>query len=329
MVKAIIMILIKLLTNKKFRDRVLIIIGSILVGFLLLLAGPLIALYSLGNTDYEAPEIDSSAFNESAFMEQLSPEQQERMAEIRYTGVAIESEMEALGIADQTIKAQLIYMSYFDEVEGFDANFYAHLFYSAPNDEVLIDSINQNYGLSIDYNEYMRTYVFVMNSTINEYMFTDTSTKNAADLAAWAENAYLSEWQYADNCFGERTGENRLRCADNVGLIMGYVRYDAENKVFISDTVDLCYTEQGSIDTMPDSKGVGVYNGSEFGVYIGGGEVVFSSAIGGVEQKNLADGGWISWCTFDAVTYPQEVQDRINELQEPTTETTTETTTGG
>jgi hypothetical protein len=35
MVKAIIMILIKLLTNKKFRDRVLIIIGSILVGFLL------------------------------------------------------------------------------------------------------------------------------------------------------------------------------------------------------------------------------------------------------------------------------------------------------
>lgn len=326
MVKAIIMILIKLLTNKKFRDRVLIIIGSILVGFLLLLAGPLIALYSLGNTEYEAPEIDSSAFNESAFMEQLSPNQQERMVEIRSSGEAIESEMSALGIADQTIKAQLIYMSYFDEVEGFDANFYAHLFYSAPNDEVLIDSINQNYGLAIDFNEYMRTYVFVMNSTINEYMFTDASTKNAADLAAWAENAYLSEWQYAENCFGERNGENRLRCADNVGLIMGYIRYDTESKDFTSDIVDLYYIEQGSIDTLPDVKGVGVFNGSEFGVYVGGGEVVFSSAIGGVEQKNLADGGWTSWCTFDAVTYPQEVQDRINELQEPTTEATTEGT---
>ena len=168
-----------------------------------------------------------------------------------------------------------------------------------------------------------------MNSTINEYMFTDASTKNAADLAAWAENAYMSEWQYADNCFGERTGENRLRCADNVGLIMGYVRYDVENKVFTSDTIDLYYTEQGSIDTMPDVKGVGVFNGSEFGVYAGGGEVVFSSAMGGVQQQSLADGGWTSWCTFDAVTYPQEVQDRINELQEPTTEATTETTTGG
>ena len=326
MVKAIIMILIKLLTNKKFRDRVLIIIGSILVGFLLLLAGPLIALYSLGNTEYEAPEIDSSAFNESAFMEQLSPEQQERMSEIRSAGEAIESEMAALGIADQTIKAQLIYMSYFDEVEGFDANFYAHLFYSAPNDEVLIDSINQNYGLAIDYNEYMRTYIFVMNSTINEYMFTDASTKKATDLAAWAENAYLSEWQYAENCFGERNGENRLRCADNVGLIMGYVRYDAENKVFTSNTIDLYYTEQGSIDTMPDVKGVGVYNGSEFGVYVGGGEVIFSSAMGGVQRQALTDSGWTSWCTFDAVTYPQEVQDRINELQEPTTEATTEGT---
>ncbi len=38
---------------------------------------------------------------------------------------------------------------------------------------------NQNYGLSIDYNEFIRTYTFVMNSTINEYMFTDASTKNA------------------------------------------------------------------------------------------------------------------------------------------------------
>jgi hypothetical protein len=168
----------------------------------------------------------------------------------------------------------------------------------------------------------MRTYIFVMNSTINKYMFTDTSTKNAADLAAWAENAYLSEWQYADNCYGERSGEDRLRCADNVGLIMGYIRYDAENKVFTSDTVDMYYTEQGSIDTMPDIKGVGVYNGSEFGVYVGNGEVVFSSAMGGVQCQALTDGGWTAWCTFDAITYPQEVQDRINELHEPATETT-------
>ena len=321
--------LAKIIADKKVIDKVLLIIGSILVGFIILLAMPIIVLYSMGNVEFEAHEIDKSAFTESDFIAQLPSEKQEKIAHTQALGDEIESKMTALGIADQTIKAQLIYMSYFDEVENFDANFYAHLFYSAPNDEVLIDSLNQNYGLAIDYNEFMRTYIFVMNSTINKYMFTDASTKNAADLAAWAENAYLSEWQYADNCFGERNGENRLRCADNVGLIMGYVRYDAVNKVFTSDTVDLYYTEQGSIDTMPDSKGVGVYNGSEFGVYVGGGEVVFSSAMGGVQRQSLTEGGWTSWCTFDAVAYPQEVQDRINELQEPTTEASTETTTGG
>ena len=321
--------LAKILADKKVRDKVLLIIGSILVGFILLLAMPIIVLYSMGYVEFEAPEIDKSAFTESDFIAQLPSEKQEKIAHTQAVGDEIESEMSDLGIAEQTIKAQLIYMSYFDEVENFDANFYAHLFYSAPNDEVLIDSLNQNYGLAIDYNEFMRTYIFVMNSTINKYMFTDASTKNAADLAAWAENAYLPEWQYADNCFGERGGEDRLRCADNVGLVMGYVRYDAENKVFTSDTVDMYYTEQGSIDTMPDVKGVGVFNGSEFGVYVGGGEVVFSSAMGGVQRQSLTEGGWTSWCTFDAVAYPQEVQDRINELQEPTTEATTETTTGG
>jgi hypothetical protein len=43
-------------------------------------------------------------------MEQLSPEQQERMCEIQSAGDAIEAELTALGIPNQTIKAQLIYM---------------------------------------------------------------------------------------------------------------------------------------------------------------------------------------------------------------------------
>lgn len=318
----LLMILAKILVDKKTRDKVVLFIGSILVGFILLFAVPIIALYSLENAEFEAPDIDKSTFSESDFISQLPSEKQENIAHTQAVGDEIEAEMTSLGIADQIIKAQLIYMSYFDEIENFNANFYAHLFYYAPNDEVLIDSLNQNYGLAIDYNEFMRTYIFIMNSTINKYMFTDTSTKNAADLAVWAENAYLSEWHYSDNCYGERSGEDRLRCADNVGLIMGYIRYDAENKIFTSDTVDLYYTEQGSIDTMPDSKGVGVYNGSEFGVYVGGGEVIFSSAMGGVQCQALADGGWTAWCTFDAITYPQEVQDRINELYEPATETT-------
>ena len=57
--------LAKILADKKVRDKVFLLVGSIVVGFLLLLAAPIIALYTLGNVEIEAPEIDRNAFNES------------------------------------------------------------------------------------------------------------------------------------------------------------------------------------------------------------------------------------------------------------------------
>ena len=130
------------------------------------------------------------------------------------------------------------------------------------------------------------------------------------------QSAYISQWRYAENTFGERTGDERIRCADNVGLIMGYIRYDTKSKTFTDDTVNLAYTVKGGIETLPDIPGVGVYNGNDFGVHIGGGQVIFSSAIGGIQRQPVSAGNWTSWCTFDAVTYPQE-------MNEPTTEATT------
>ncbi len=62
-------------------------------------------------------------------------------------------------------------MSYFEDVQNFNAESYANLFAVAPNDSDLIAAINSTYGLEIDYDEFMRTYTFVMNSTINGYMF--------------------------------------------------------------------------------------------------------------------------------------------------------------
>ena len=307
------MIAIDTATDKKKRNAVLIVIGSILVGLLMLILLPIIVFISLGSV--EPPETDLQ-FDEAAFISQLSPEQQENISAVEADGQAIIYAMAAADLREQTIKAQLIYMSYFDGNRLTDFTAYAEYF--SKDDEQLIQSLNADYSLDIDYTEFKRTYTLVMNSTINEYMFTDSSTKNSADLAAWCMNAYESGWGYADNCFGERTGEDCISCADNVGLIMGYVRYDNESKTFTDDIVDMYYTEQGGIDTMADIQGVGVFNGADFGVYIGGGEVVFSSAIGGcVQRQALSDGDWTSWCTFDAVSYPQE-----------TTESTTETATG-
>lgn len=311
----ILMALLKNLTvglaaDKNKRSKFLTLLGSIIVGTVLLLFAPLAVFISMGKT--ESPPVDVQ-FDEAAFLSQLSPEQQKDIAAVEADGQAIADAMAARGLQEQTIKAQLIYMSYFGENRLSDFAYYADLFYQS--NEQLIQSLNDIYGIGINYDEFMRTYIFVMNSTINEYMFTDSGSKNAADLAAWCRNACESCWSYADYCIGERTGENLLRCADNIGLIMGYIRYDINNKVFTSDIVDMYYTEQGSIDTMPDVQGVGVSNGDDFGVYVGGGQVVFSSAIGGcVQQQALEYGNWTSWCTFDAISYPQEVWDRVNEL---------------
>ena len=275
----------------------------------------------MGSMEVEPPEIDKSLFNESAIIAGLDSEQQAKITEIQNSGQAIEDAMTGAGVRSQTIKAQLIYMSYFDGVQNFNAESYANLFAAAPNDSDLIAAINSTYGLEIDYDEYMRSYTWVMNSTINEYMFTDGTTKNCSDLAAWAENAYVSGWGYMNGFIGERNDTDRIRYADNAGLMLGYLNYNPTDKMFGFDYDTLVYTEQGGLDTMPDVAGIGLFDGSQHGIYVGNGEVVYSSeTLGYVTKEPVSNGSWTSWCTYEGVDYPQEVLNAINEIDNVTEE---------
>ncbi len=310
---------IYILGDEKKMGKLFVGVGSIAAGFLGLMCLPVAVLSSMGSMEIEQPQIDKSLFNESAIMAGLSSEQQTKITEIRNSGQEIEEAMTNAGVREQTIKAQLIYMSYFDEVQNFNADSYANLFAVAPNDSDLISAINSTYGLEIDYDEYMRSYTWVMNSTINEYMFTDSTTKNCADMAAWAENAYISGWGYMNGFIGERNESDRIRYADNAGLMLGYLNYDPTEKVFTSDHDTLVYTEQGGLDTMPEVAGVGLFDGSQHGIYVGNGEVIYCSELAGYVTKDFVSNGiWTSWCTYEGVDYPQEVQDKINEIQNTT-----------
>lgn len=314
-------IAIYILGDKDKRGKLFVLIGSITAGFLGLMCLPVAVLSSMGSMEIEPPEIDKSLFNESAIMAGVDSEQHAKITEIQSSGQAIEDAMTNAGVRSQTIKAQLIYMSYFDGVQNFNAESYASLFAIAPNDSDLISAINSTYGLEIDYDEYMRSYTWVMNSTINEYMFSDESTKNSSDLAAWAENAYVSGWGYMNGFIGERNESDRIRYADNAGLMLGYLNYNPTDKMFDSDYDTLVYTEQGSLDTMPEVAGIGLFDGSQHGIYIGNGEVIFSSAdYGYVTKEVISNGGWSSWCTYEGIIYPQEVQTKINEIQNMTKE---------
>lgn len=318
-------IAIYILGDKKKRGKLFVLIGSIVVGFIGLMCLPVAVLSSMGSMEVEPPEIDKSLFNESAIIAGLDSEQQAKITEIQNSGQAIEDAMTGAGVRSQTIKAQLIYMSYFDGVQNFNAESYANLFAAAPNDSDLIAAINSTYGLEIDYDEYMRSYTWVMNSTINEYMFTDGTTKNCSDLAAWAENAYVSGWGYMNGFIGERNDTDRIRYADNAGLMLGYLNYNPTDKMFGFDYDTLVYTEQGGLDTMPDVAGIGLFDGSQHGIYVGNGEVVYSSeTLGYVTKEPVSNGSWTSWCTYEGVDYPQEVLNAINEINNVTEENTEE-----
>jgi len=318
-------IAIYILGDEKKRGKLFVLIGSIVVGFIGLMCLPVAVLSSMGSMEVEPPEIDKSLFNESAIIAGLDSEQQAKITEIQNSGQAIEDAMTGAGVRSQTIKAQLIYMSYFDGVQNFNAESYANLFAAAPNDSDLIAAINSTYGLEIDYDEYMRSYTWVMNSTINEYMFTDGTTKNCSDLAAWAENAYVSGWGYMNGFIGERNDTDRIRYADNAGLMLGYLNYNPTDKMFGFDYDTLVYTEQGGLDTMPDVAGIGLFDGSQHGIYVGNGEVVYSSeTLGYVTKEPVSNGSWTSWCTYEGVDYPQEVQDKIIEINNVTEENTEE-----
>ena len=199
-------------------------------------------------------------------------------------------------------------------MQNFNAESYANLFAAAPNDSDLIAAINSTYGLEIDYDEFMRTYTWVMNSTINEYMFTDRTTKNCSDLAAWAENAYISGWGFKQGAIGNRDYVDRIRYADNAGLMLGYLNYNPDEKSFGNQFQTLVFTEQGSLYTMPEVAGIGLFDGSQHGIYVGDGEVIYCSESAGYVTKDLvSNGGWTSWCTYEGVDYPQEVRDKIDE----------------
>lgn len=308
-------IAIYILGDKDKRGKLFVLIGSIAAGFLGLMCLPVAVLSSMGSMEVEPPEIDKSLFNESAIMAGLSSEQQEQITNIQNQGQAIEDAITSAGVRSQTIKAQLIYMSYFEDVQNFNAESYADLFVVAPNDSDLIAAINSTYGLDIDYDEFVRTYTFVMNSTINAFMFTDTGTKNCADLAAWADNAYISGWGYMNGFIGERNETDRIRYADNAGLVLGYLNYSPTDKKFDSAYSTLVYTEQGGIDTMPEVVGIGLFDGSQHGIYVGNGEVVYSSENAGyVTKEAVSNGSWTSWCTYEGIEYPQEVEDAIESL---------------
>ena len=291
--------------NNKKHSYFWLLVGSIVIGLLLLLLAPISVLLSF--EDIESPA-NTYSFNENEFMDNLSEDKRQQITNMEAAGKAIADRMKAKGLQEQIIKAQLIYYSFFVEHPLTDFTEYIDMF-SEDDNVQLIDKICSTYGVNINYNDFMRTYTLVMNKTINQYMFKDSSSKNSADLAAWARNAYVAGWGYMINTHGETDPKCEYRTCDNTGLIAGYLKYDPDSKSFIISVDMLNYAEKGTLENMPDEEGIGLNNGSEFGIYIGSGLVIIASETAGcVIKQAISDGTWTSWGTFDGISYPETIQ---------------------
>ena len=304
---AIIKLIIQLLTDEQTRRKLLLAAASILAGVLVMLLMPVLALHVMSQMD--PPEITQ---DESAFIRQLDTK---RMAAMEEDGDKIAQALLSRGLRRQIMKAQLLYLSCFpDGVENMDA--YAECF-RIEEDTALIDRLNVDYGLEIDYSEFERTYKLMRHVSIDPYLFEHPESKNAYDLAAWCRNAYEAEW-ISQGGHGELNAELQRRTADNLGLILGYQSYDPGSREFRDGYSLLVYSVWGDRDTMPDVPGIGVYSGDAFGVYVGGGQVVVSTNDSApVQMVPVTDPRWTCWVTFEGIDYPQTLWEYIDEMNAP------------
>ena len=86
-------------------------------------------------------------------------------------------------------------------------------------------------------------------------------------------------------------------------------------------------TVNGTIDTIPETPGLGVWHEGHVGIYIGNGYVIQASGTeAGVIKTQLEGSTFTNWFEIPGITYLGEEEDEPEETTDVTVETTVETT---
>lgn len=327
-------IAVAILTNPK----VLKTIGGIVLGIIIIIIMPIVAVVSIFNGDIN---IDTDRL-QTMVVENLSAEEKAKLQFVENTMYAIEDEMTAAGFDDQRVKeAQVLYvlaLSDYAAEDGFVSKLVG-CFTQGQSDAQLIAAVNAAFGTDLSADDFSK----VMNSIRAVYISTsgyvDPYSKNNFDLVEWAKQAESHGWGYVWGTYcdvltrsyykakaeqyPEEVGgyaefiESHWiggRTADCVGLIKGYgwlnpdthqVEYGTNGMPDIgADTMYANATEKGTIDTIPEIPGLAVWHEGHIGIYIGGGEVI--EAMGtqyGVVKTQLSGSRWTHWLKIPYITY--------------------------
>ena len=173
-------IAVALVTNPK----VIKTVGGVVIGIVLILALPIIAVVSFFNGDIE---FDTASLNQS-IQTQLMAEHKEDLVNINKTMEKIEEKLEDKKLSKYNKQAEVIYIFYFSDRHDKDfIDKFAKCFKKDISNQGLIEKVNSEFGVDIRSDEFNRIMTSIKGTKIDTSDFTDKSTKNNLDLVEWQE----------------------------------------------------------------------------------------------------------------------------------------------
>lgn len=326
-------IAVYVLTDKK----ALKVVGSIVLGIVIIIIMPIVAVVSIFNGDIN---IDTDRLQEMV-VQNLSAEEQEKLQFVEDIMNGIETAMKDAGFTGRVKEAQVLYTTALSD-KAHESDFVSNLvgcFSAEQTDEQFIESVNFAFGTNLKTKDFGKIMGNIRAMYIDISGYTDPQTKNNLDLAKWAVEAQKNGWGYVYGTFGamfvesllnskvsqypDEVGDNEefirqnwlgRRTSDCVGLIKGYGWLNAETQEVEYCTngmpdigADAMYntaTDKGTIDAIPEIPGLAVWHEGHIGVYIGNGKVVqAANTKAGVILTNLGDTAWTHWLKVPYIRY--------------------------
>lgn len=219
---------------------------------------PVMVLLAIGS---QLSSAETQNIDYSAYVQNLSAEQKSQLSQMETDGKAIADELSKLGLKTQTVKAQMIYLTYFENFSK-GKNFFKDYCacFKEKDNKKLIENLNGKYGLKISYEEFMRSYSVIANVSIDSSLFLNLDVKNNIDLARWAENAYETQWGYVPHTDGNVLTKEKYkalkekypkdikeecdkwqsrRTTDNYNLLRSYLWYDSKSRTILIDNYSI------------------------------------------------------------------------------------------
>lgn len=333
-------IVVALLTNPK----VLKTIGGIVLGIIIIIVMPIIAIVSIFNGDLE---IDTDRLQQMV-VENLSAEEQQKLQFVEDTMYGIESAMRDSGYSAQRVKEAQVLFTLVLSDKAHEPDFISKLigcFAEEQTDAQLIAAVNTAFGTELTAEDFEKVMHGIRAVYIDTSGYTDPTTKNNLDLVQWAIEAEKAGWGYVYGTYGDVFDQTMFdyklnqypdevggyedfirqnwlggRTSDCVGLIKGYGWLNAESRQVEYGTngmpdigADTMYenaTEKGMIDTIPEIPGLAVWHEGHIGIYIGGGQVIHASGTKvGVIKTPLDQSGWTHWLKIPYISYIEETEE--------------------